>query len=258
MLTESTWKKEVALYLAARDRLRELEEENIVGVSIKCQPELSVEYGVTPCLIPSFFPFSEDDTGRKPIISTTCEGDIKGLLSCVLLTMLSPDIPALFGDIRDIRDDYILISNCGGSSVFYAQNSSQLVEVLPRVTIAAQCQGAGGGAVGYNGVAGEATVARFIRIKGRYYMQMGIGKFLPATERLRQSLVFGQTWPLVLIALGTKQKNLIRATGSNHYCALVGNYAREIEYFCRASGIPIVRMDSDSDLERFVQELKYT
>jgi L-fucose isomerase-like protein len=247
MLTPEAFRKQIALYLAARQRLRELESEDIVGVSLRCQPELSEEYGVTGCLIPSFLPFSEDYDGSKQAIAATCEGDIKGLLTSVLLTMIEPDIPAGFGDIRSLKIDgrsLMMIGNCGGASVYYAANSSSAEEVLPNIAIRGQCQGASGGAVGYRGRPCEqVTVARLVRVAEQYRMQLALGSAVEVTEEMLEILNWGSMWPQLAIDIGVDVHTLVQRIGSNHFSVMPGDLTREIGYACRAAGICVERLD---------------
>lgn len=254
MLSKEVLKKQIAQYLAARDRLRELEEEEITGVSIHCQPVMSVEYGVTACLIPAFLPFPEDSEGKQKIIPAVCEGDIKGLLTCVILHKLNPDVPPLFGDLKYIGDDYIIISNCGASSIYYANNSTIAEKVLPYVTISAQCQGNSGGAVGYSGKPDTVTVARLVRISGRYYMQVAKGKILKLSKEIKNKINWGFSWPHIVIEFKTDKEILKRAVASNHYCAIAGDVIPEISYFCREAKVPLIRIDSPQKMEKFLEE----
>lgn len=256
MLTEEVLKKQIALYLAARDRLQELEGESLLGASLKCQPELSVEYGVTGCLIPSFLPFGEDSEGPREIIATVCEGDIKGLISCALLEQIAPETPPLFGDLKYIGRDHIIISNCGGSSIYYAANSTRAKDVLPKVTIKGQCQGESGGAVGYDGAPGEITLARLTKIKGQYYMQLGLGKIREITPQVRENIKWGRMWPHVAIDLGVNPQKLARIIGSNHLSGTPSNLLEEVFYACREAEIPVVRIDSEEQMEEFYQCLR--
>ncbi len=255
MLSEQLLRRQIALYLAARDRLQELGEERIVGVSVRCQPELSEEYGVTACLLPSFLPFGEDNEGERRIVSAVCEGDIKGLLTSALLANLSAGVPALFGDLKYVGKDYLIISNCGGSSVYYARNSNQASKVLPYVRIKGQCQGAAGGAVGYDGQPGPLTVARLIRIRGQYFFQMGLGESLEITSQIRERIKWGRMWPHIAISLGVDPAKLTRVAGSNHYSAIPGDFTAELRYAAREAGIPVVPIDSDEGLEDFYQRV---
>ena len=254
MLTELSHRKQIALYLAARDRLSELAEEPIIGASLRCQHELSVEYGVTGCLIPAFLPFPEDSEGKREIIATVCEGDIKGLITCALFGRLRPDIPPLFGDLKYVGKDYLIISNCGGSSVYYAAGSNEPGEVLPRVRLAAQCQGESGGAVGYDGQPGPITIGRLVRIQGRYLMQLGLGQSLEITPEVTSKILWGQTWPHLAISLGVPQDLLVQVAGSNHYAGIPGDYRAEVEFACREAGIAVLRIDSETELRAAVRE----
>ena len=100
---------QVAYYLAARDRLKELASEKIIGVSVRCQPTLSIEYGIVGCTLPAFLPFGADDLGPKPIFSTVCEGDIKGLMTLVLLQQIKPEVGPIFGDLKYVGEDGLLL-----------------------------------------------------------------------------------------------------------------------------------------------------
>lgn len=239
MLTPEILKKQIALYLASRDRLNELKEENIIGVSIKCQPELSEEYGVNACSLPAFLPFGEDNEGQRTPVATVCEGDIKGLLTCALLEALQPSTPSLFGDLKFISDDYIIISNCGASSIFYASFSNKAKDTLPHLTISPQCQGAGGGAFGYDGKEGILTIARLTRIGREYVMQLGRGKALTMKEEIKRNILWGNTWPHIAIDLGVSRKKLVQMVGANHLCAIKGDFIEELKFACREAEIDV-------------------
>ena len=254
MLDQESLRREVALYLAAKDSVADkgLEGEDIMGASIRCQPELSVEYGVTPCMIPSFLPFPEDFEGPKPVIPVVCEGDVKGLVTCAMLHLMNPGAPPLFGDLKYVDDNLMIISNCGGASVFYSELSPCASECLPQVWIKGQCQGASGGAVGFFSRPSEVTLARLTRIDGDYWMQYGRGRITEMTEEVKSKILWGKMWPNTPIELSAPRDLLISAAGSNHYSATVGDMTLEIEAFCRMHGIPKVRMDSETELQAFI------
>lgn len=247
MLTSESLGRQIALYLAARDRLGELEAEEVVGVSLRCQPELSVEYGVTGCLIPAFLPFAEDSEGPRTPVATTCEGDTKGLLTSLLLERIHGSAPAGFGDIRCLSVEgkrHLLISNCGAASVFYAANSFDPKAVLPELRLRGQCQGASGGAVGYSGKsAGEATICRIIRKAGEYSMQVAVGKMLDVTEEEVGRLTWGNMWPMSLFDIDLEVQDFVERMGSNHYSFVPGNHLRALEHACKLLGMPIERLN---------------
>ena len=248
---------QVAYYLAARDRLHELESERIVGVSVRCQPTLSVEYGVVGCTLPAFLPFGCDDLGPKPVFSTTCEGDLKGLLTSVLFQFLRPGVGPIFGDLKYVGEDFFAISNCGAASIWWAGKSNDPAITLPKVTMQANCDGFTGAAVGFMGQSGPVTTARIGRVKGRYFMQMGVGESVAVEGKVRDKVtkMFGEMWPNVMIKMGTDPDLLFRTTLSNHPVATDGDVSQEITYACRQLGIPIVRVDSDESMLQFVDTL---
>jgi len=254
MCTPESLRRQVALYLGARDRLKELEAYQVAGVSVRCQPELSEVWGCTGCLLPSFLPFAADSEGQQTVVPTVCEGDIKGLLSCALLHKINPAAPPLFGDLKYVSDEYLILSNCGGSSVFYAANSLDPMKVLPGVRFAAQCQGASGAAVGYEGEPGTLTVARLIRFHRQYVMQLGKAQAIPVDASVRKRIIWGQSWPHLAIALGVSGRALMAAVGSNHLSATTGDYVEEVSHACREAGVPVVRLDCEDSLRAFARE----
>ena len=133
MLTLETFYKQIALYLAAKDRMNEFED--VVGVSVKCFIELSDTYGADPCFLHSFLPFFEDSEGVKTSMICVCEGDIKALICSSMLSFISGGVPSLFGDILFLNKDYLVMGNRGGSSVYYSCCSRNVKEVLKRLTI---------------------------------------------------------------------------------------------------------------------------
>ncbi|MCO6452253.1 MAG: hypothetical protein J5I90_15835 [Caldilineales bacterium] len=248
---------QMAYYLAARDRLQELSGENIVGVSIRCQPTLSVEYGIVGCTLPAFLPFGFDDLGPKPIISTVCEGDIKGLMTSVLLQQIRPDVGPIFGDLKYVGEDFFAISNCGAASVWWAGKSNDPAKSLPNVTIQANVGGFTGAAVGFMGQAGPVTTARLGRVKGQYVMHLGVGESVEVSGAVREKVMgfFGQMWPNVMVSLGTDPDLLFRIAASNHPVATDGDVSAEVTYACRQLGIPIVRLDSNDSMREHLDRL---
>ncbi|MHA1557396.1 MAG: fucose isomerase [Candidatus Heimdallarchaeota archaeon] len=254
MINEEIFSKQIALYLAAKDIISEhhLKRERVIGVSIKCQPELSVEYGITPCLLPAFLPFPEDHSGEKPIIPTVCEGDIKGLLTSAILYSLNNNIPPLFGDLKIITDNYFIIANCGAASAYYANLSNSPKKTLSKSTIQAQCQGVAGGAFGYHTPASqdEATYARLCRIDGNYVLQFGIGKIVTIQEK--KEIAWGTTWPHTAVQLKVTPETFLKTVGTNHLSLTMGNYQKELSVVGKLLDVPIVRLDSEESIENFL------
>ena len=263
MVTEEALAKQAALLLAARDRLAELEQENIRGVSIKCQPDIYSEYGVNACTLPAFLPFPENERGAQHTIPTVCEGDIKGLLTSMVLHAINPDVPPAFGDLVSVADDHVEFANCGAGSIFWARNSLRARDVLPKVEATANIHGQSGAAYAYFGVAApEITVGRLTRINGKYFMQVGKGKeldsraFLDSLLGEKEKSHLAGTWGKVVVALGVKGENFVKVIGANHLSATLGNVTAEVEAACRVWNIPVVRLDSDEDMLRFYDAVR--
>ncbi len=263
MLTNEAFIKQTALLLAARDRLKEYEAENICGVSIKCQPEIYSEYGVNACTLPAFLPFPVNEEGPQKVYPTVCEGDIKGLLTSMMLNFLNPGVPPAFGDLVSAEDDYIEFANCGAGSLFWAANSIQAKDALKNTAAVANIHGCSGAAFSYCGKASpEITVARLTRIHGEYYMQFGKGKALDSEEFLKKKLGsdfgghLGSTWGKVTVDLGVRAENFVKVIGANHLSATLGDFTSEIEIFCRYAGIDTLRLDSDMEMENFYKSIR--
>jgi L-fucose isomerase len=257
MLTSASLARQAALYLAAEQRLDELGRDSIAGVSVLCHKELSVEYGVTPCFIPALIPFGENHRGPKRAIPTVCEGDVKSLITSILFDTIAPETPAQFGDLREIngRPNWIVIANCGGSSLFYAANSSRAADALPRVTLQHQIHGVSGASVTFRGQAGPATVARLVRVHGNYWMHLGAGHTVDVDEATMNSRKWAKEWPTVIVDLGVDTDAFTRVAASNHYLLVPGDTTREITYACAQAGIPVLRIDTQQGIAEAVDSM---
>ena len=239
IFSEEVLKFQIALYFAAKDIASEY--INIIGISLKCQPVLSEELGITGCTIPTFLPFSNDSEGIKKIINVTCEGDVKGLLTSSILNLINADVPALFGDIKYIGKDYVIISNCGGSSIFYSSNSNDVKRCLSKLTISPQCQGVSGGAYGYDGLSDIVTIARLIRKNRKYVMQYSVTESIKVDKKIKDKIIWGKMWPHIIIKLNTGREKFIDIIGSNHYSVTLGDKSLELDTICNYLDIEVLR-----------------
>lgn len=257
MTTEDSISKQIALYFAAKDLISQRFNNGImiIGASIKCQPELSINYGVTGCLIPTFLPFPFDSEGEKLIIPTVCEGDIKGLLTSAILFCLNSKIPPLFGDLKVLTDDYFVIANCGGASAFYAANSNNPKKTLSKSAIKPQCQGESGGAFGFYTpiTKNEVTYARIINIIGKYILQFGVGNI--STKYEKPEGAWGESWPHTVVDLKVPKELFIKAVGTNHFSLTLGNFKNELHYIAKILNIPTVELDNEESVEGFLQNM---
>jgi L-fucose/D-arabinose isomerase len=239
MLSEDILKFQIALYFAAKDITADY--PNAIGISLKCQPVLSEELGITGCTIPTFMPFPSDNEGVKKIINATCEGDVKGLLTSSILHLINPDIPSLFGDIKYVGKDYIIISNCGGSSLFYCSNSNDVKKCLSKLTISPQCQGISGGAFGYDGFPEIMTIARLTRKNRKYILQYSVTESMEVNKDIKTKIKWGKMWPHIILKLASGREAFIDIVGSNHYSITLGDKSLELETICNYLDIDLLR-----------------
>ncbi|MBN2072517.1 MAG: hypothetical protein JW770_01055, partial [Actinobacteria bacterium] len=107
------------------------------------------------------------------------------------------------------------------------------------------------------------TVARLTRIRGKHYMQLGKGRGLDARKVLNLKYGenidrhLGKAWGKVVIDLGVSARNFVKVIGANHLTVTAGDFTEEIEIFCRQVDIPVVRIDSDQEMESFYKDIRY-
>jgi len=254
--TPEVLNKQAALYLGAKDRIKELGDD-IIGVSVKCFNDMSDVYGIVPCFLPAFLPYMYDSEGQRNQMPTVCEGDTKALISSLLLSYFSGGTPALFGDVTGISKNYYQISNCGGSSVYYSCKSCNVSDILKRLTFEANSEGASGAAVGYDGFAADMTVIRLVRSKGKYFMHYGLGTSIEMTKDMKDAIYFGKTNPHTAIKMNVDKDLFINALGANHLITIPGNYLKETQYFCRQVGIELFRIDSNEGIQKWLDRVHY-
>lgn len=249
MLTDDVLHFSAGHYLAAKDRLASLAGENILGTSVKCHFEVSTDcVGCTLCLVPGFLPFGEDNEGPRAAVPVACEGDLKALLTMVMLHQLNPAVPPLFGDTIWFRKGSMLLSNCGSSSVWWAGRSSDPRVTLPRVSLLPQLHGKTGSSVSYVTPGGKVTYARLFRVRGRYFMYLGAGEVPRDAAKIDRA----PGWPQTQIDFGTDPYLLYATSPSNHGCATEGDVTPQVEVFCRAADISVVRCDSNESMQRHI------
>ena len=245
-LTSASLGLQVALYLAARDRLAEMEGEDIAGVAIKCHYELSIApVGCTACFLPAFLPYPEDAEGPRAVVPTACEGDLYGLAGLAILHAVNPRVPPLFGDLAMIEREYVLLRNCGASSAHWAGGLDRL-EVRPNL------HGKSGGALHYETPAEpEVTFARLFRTPAGLALMLGEGEV--AAETPESS--FPDPWPHTRLRLPADPGLFFRAAPCNHGSLTRGSLARPLEALARQAGLAVVRCDDDAALRSYLEAL---
>jgi L-fucose isomerase len=256
MATSAAVDFQVGLYLAARDRLEELDAGQeagapaVAGAAIKCHYEMSLTcQGCTACLLPAFLPFSHDAEGARRIVPFACEGDLNGVVTAALLHAVNPAVPPLFGDLVSFRKDHVLLRNCGGASVYWAGRSLETKSSLSRVRLSANLHGRSGAAVHFETPSGgDVTFARLFRVDGRFRMLLGEGCIRDAAEGSR----YDDPWPHTRLDLGIDPALLFRCIPCNHGSLTEGRLGAEIETACGFAGVPVCRCDNEPSLRRLL------
>lgn len=251
MLTTRALQRQVALYLAARERLSELDKENIQGVSIKCHFELSTtNWGCTACMLPAFLPFPKGPEGMMQVVPVACEGDLNGLVSLVMLHAVNRDVPPLFGDFVEYNDEYILLRNCGASSVYWAGCSSDPAVSFSKTEFLPNIHGKSGAAVYYETPKVDVvTLCRLFRFRRELHIFTGKGRIVEKQKGKKSTT----PWPHTRIQFETDANLLFKAYPCNHSSITRGDFTRQIEWICTLAGISCHRMDSNEEMHRFLQ-----
>ena len=260
MLTREALDLQIALYLAARDRLRELDGEAIAGVAVKCHFEVSTgPIGVTECLLPAFLPFGADAEGPQAVVPVACEGDLNGLVSSALLHALAPGVPPLFGDLVLYGADHVLMRNCGASSVWWAARGARPERALAGVELLPNLHGASGAAVHYEtpGGAGSppVTFARLFRDGGSARGSGEWGLFAGEARVVAPAAdgAYPDPWPHTRLRFPSDPYLLFQAAPCNHGSLTEGSFGRELEALARYAGLRLVRCDRDESLRAYLE-----
>jgi L-fucose isomerase-like protein len=94
-----------------------VEDHKLDAVNVKCQYELSQEFGMTACLPISLM--------AEEGIVAACEGDIIITTSMVIFNYFT-DQKIFYGDIVDIKDNVIWLSSCGAAPFSLADRSKDV------------------------------------------------------------------------------------------------------------------------------------
>lgn len=255
--TKDVFDRQISLYFAAKDRLKELKEEKITGIILKCQPELSVCYKASGCFIPGFLPFHEDSEGEKESFPVMCESDIKGMMTSLLLKFINGKIP-YFGDfIGYYNEGFLTISNCGSCGVQWAYNYENKQDILEKIYIEKNIEGRYGGAVGYRSNPGLVTVARFTRVNRKYYLSYLLGKTVNLNNEKYKKYEnkFSKTWPQMVLEIDTDLDLFFKVAPTNHFVVTSGDITKELNYISKEFGIKTVNLNSIKSMEEYLDNI---
>lgn len=208
------------MYLAMK---KICQEKDLKAINVKCQYELSKEFGMVACVPLSIL--------AENSVVAACEGDILVTVSMLLMHYLSGKITA-YADIININEGgTIKLSPCGFIPFSMGegdQNQKEIRNFMP--------------GVGFKGIQnsfvfkpGRVTILRLVEDIGDYHIIYTTGEGLP-TE-LRQGYM-----PALDIKIDGSIEKMIDYFAGQHYAICYGDLSKEVEELSRILGIECVRL----------------
>lgn len=221
----------VRIYLA----LKELaQERDYLAFAVSCWPELQDQYTMVPCAAFSWLAEFED-------IPISCEGDVGGAISMVMLHELMQTKPTLL-DLTQLskKDDALLFWHCGFSPMSLAKGECSLIE-HPMLNRRLPKDNRVGTAQDFVFNDGTVTV---VRMGGK---DMGVLCFEAQSTQLSKSGFTGTRAWLTDFVGSTKNENALSVLDSimdngieHHYALAMGSGLRRLKLFAKANNLKLV------------------
>jgi len=217
-VTEADVEKTIAFYLALKDIVK---EHKLDGVTVKCQYELSIEYGFTPCVALSVL-------GEEMPVS--CEGDVYMLLTQMIMNYIS-DETTTYGDVLAVQGDSIISAACGFAPRCFLNTERPCIKHHTAL---------------YNGL--------LVTTEMKGDMLATIGRVANNNDGLKMHVLKGQTetlnnfheidcpqYPGARIHLLNKTgRDFANEIMSQHYVMVFNDYSDAVELFCELKGIKVI------------------
>ncbi|MGE5530585.1 MAG: hypothetical protein ACM3VW_00540 [Bacteroidota bacterium] len=230
-----------------------VERHHLDALTVKCQYELSQEYGMTPCLPMALLA----DEG----LVASCEGDVMVLVTQALLKLLTGQV-APYGDILDLDGDTMLLSSCGFAPFSLAHEGPPAGtpdtpagddgtpdtpvghcggpdKSVGRTGVRRVCEF---GHPGFDGLIcsftlkrGPVTIARLSEGVGDYKLLYATGTGIETD--LRQG-----RFPALQIKLDGDPQALLENIASQHFALCYGDQSERLEDWCRIARVQAVRV----------------
>jgi len=210
--------KTIAFYLALKDLVK---EHKLDGVTVKCQYELSIEYGFTPCVALSIL-------GAEMPVS--CEGDVYMLLTQMILGYISGETTT-YGDVLAFQGNSIISAACGFAPRCFLNAARPCIKRHTALY---------SGLLVTTGIKGDmiATVGRIANCGDGLKMHVLQGK----TEELNNfHEIDCPSYPGARIHLLNKTgEEFANEVMSQHYVMVFNDYTDAVKLLCEMKGIKIV------------------
>jgi L-fucose isomerase-like protein len=221
-ITEAVGEEDLVKTMRMYQALKDLAAEgDWSALTIKCQYELSIHYGFTPCVPLSII-------GDE--LTASCEGDIPLIVTQLLMHYLMDEPAAVsYGDVHDPREKSILFGACGYAPFCLAagrprvDKHTALYQGLLNSTVYKE---------------GRVTLARLAVAEPGWY------RLHVVTGEARTPPVFHEVgcpaYPSMEVFLDSPVDHFMQNLGSQHYAVAYGDLRPELETFCRLRDIEIV------------------
>ncbi len=216
-ITDKLLDKNAAVYL----RMRQLvQEHQLTALTAKCQYEMSIDYGFTPCVALSLL-------GEKMPVS--CEGDIYLLLSQMILNGITGDVTT-YGDILAFVDGGVICAACGFAP------KSFLAAARPKIDQHTALYS--GMLITSSFKPQDVTVIRLANYKDGFKMHVLEGH----TEELKNfhEIDCPAYAGSVIKFHNKKVEDFKQEIMSQHYAIVPGNFGDAVRDFCKLMDIKIV------------------
>lgn len=188
-------------------------EYELDAIDLKCQYELSQDYGCTGCVPLSLLA----DLG----VVAGCEGDIPTTVTQAMLALLTGEVTT-YGDLLDWENGEAVISPCGFAPFSLCKAAPVIREIAHP---------------GFKGLLtssvlrdGTVTLARFAQGPGGNRMQVLIGETLPTEPRQGR-------FPAARLRINESLDNILDHITSQHFAYVYGDRRALLMELCRLLGI---------------------
>jgi len=210
----------VKLYIAIR---KIVEEYGLSGLSVKCWPDMQNLLNIVACSTVSAL----GDVG----IPSSCEGDMLGAVSMLIMNYFSDDVTTLMDIVDfDFKDNNFLIFHCGACPTKMASDKGS-VEYRTQSIVAAHCGIASEFAL-KEGQCGLMRLREDNEIKGKYKMLFVGGEGIKGPNVIR-----GNSLKIKTDDVGKMVDTIIKEGFEHHYAFGYGIDGDLLAKFCQWNNI---------------------